>query len=269
MLFASELFVTDHASFSLAGRLTGRDTVLLALSAWGRNELFLKKVLAPVTAIADLVCVSFPTMWELPVDGRSSVDVLAAGLNEIRHAVGAGKRVVLLGESLGALVAMAASTTVPPHWAILLDPPRQLSKAAWIGEDVGAAILRSSYRDFHRTMVPLMEDLFRGNACRKNEELFAAALVALSHRCVIVGGDPSYQPSDPKLSDGPCCLTEADLRTITERHGQAVPVVQIAGAGHRLLNRHAAPVIQLIAQSFRDDHGASLARAHTATGTQD
>ena len=243
MLFVREQHQTSVADIRVLRRLTGKDVILVGMPTWGRRSGFMSPVLTPLADIADILNVEFPPIWMEPEKGRSCLSMLADGLIEIVESLGDGRRVVFIGESIGALVVMAAAAQLRTAHTLLLDPPLDLSKQWWLEKELplrfqGSEVLAGR-------VSALAADVFHGETARQNERLFFDSLAKLSGRCTILVGDTPLTPTQAEISSGPSALEQNDLAAIRERHPEGITLLGLRQTGHLILNQRPKEFIKL------------------------
>ncbi|MBP6878991.1 MAG: alpha/beta hydrolase [Phenylobacterium sp.] len=187
---------------------------------------------------------------ELPGHGRStpvhppSVDSFAVNILQAIQSALSGRDVVVVGESLGGLVAlvMAGMSPAPIRAVLAVDPPLTTGKL-W---HVAASLLRAIDRDpddqYLRSWVSA---IFGMSPHGRGDRIYYPVLSGVSIPAHIVTGDLPLLP--PRVVRGiPCVLDRVDRFVIENLYADQIRFHVIQDCGHLLLVDQTGPCLELI-----------------------
>ena len=208
-----------------------RNIPLVLLHGWGLNHHVW-------SAVAEQLQTQRPVMsLDLPGHGRSSMpttgyalqDVTAMIASSIKHAY-AGKKVILLGWSLGGLLAMTLAIHQPELLAglvLLSSTPRFVKDSDWpygMSAEVLAGFARELEKDYQSTVQRFLALQSMGSLRAKQEIQFLRQALL----------DEQHAPQAEALAGGLRLLQDVDMRTeVKHIH---CPTLIINGERDRLVN---------------------------------
>ena len=189
---------------------------------------------------------------DLPGHGRSSplvpatVERFAQRLNAAMTALFPQRRLFVLGESLGGLVALAMAgpaDTETVHGVIAADPPLTTAKLWHVAQAVRTALARTPHSPF---MQSFAGDIFGIAATEATtERIYYPVLDRLRVPALILTGDIPLLPPR-RTASVPCVMDEVDRFVIERLYHGRVTVKTLDRSGHLVLFDAVAECRQLI-----------------------
>jgi pimeloyl-ACP methyl ester carboxylesterase len=210
-----------------------------------RNSSVLVHWADTLEAMADVVLV------DLPGHGRSdpvipaTVDALAASVHAALCGALPGRNVLLVGESLGGLVALAVGgqpDTGPVRAILAADPPLTTAKLWHVAAAFMPAIAQSPSDSY---VSSLGREVFGVTLAGLEERIHYPIIAALRVPGVIATGDLPLLPPR-SIPEVPCLIDPVDRFVIEQLYADKVRVEQIANCGHLLLVDAVKPCLDLI-----------------------
>lgn len=221
--------------------------VVVALHGFLRTSKMLLPVLEPLAAEAELVNISLPGHGYSPSIPRADLDKVSAAIVSTVGQLVPRRKVVLLGESLGGLVAAAAAPKVDAAFSLLLDPPLAMGKQWTVQRDIRAVCKQAGVNDVSR-ITAIAETVFGMEPTGIRDLRYHDLLRPIAGRCAILTGDEPLLPERHNLTNVPCCLDDEDLALIRDRFGDAIQVMRFGGTGHVLVDQQPAGVVHVVRQ---------------------
>ena len=205
--------------------------ILLMLHGALRSGRDFLPSLAPYRTWADLL------IPDLPGNGASEFP-LEAGIGALADEIASlvrrrvpGRRVILVGESLGGLVALrCCDGRLPAAAIVLLDPPLSMAKQ-WVVQFNAAETCKRTQHWYHRTIA---QDVFGldPDSGYVQERLYYGDLAALAAPCLIISGDtPLFPVWHTALV--PNCFDEVD-ELIVRSLKPSCRIERLSECGHRV-----------------------------------
>lgn len=217
-----------------------RPVALLLHGALGSLGV-LVPALSPFAAGFEPVLVDLPGHGGSPPPARLDLDGFAERVAALVEARFAGRRVLLIGESFGGLVALAtAALGAPVEAVVAVDPPLSTAKQ-W---HVGAAFRMYGAANPDDRFAPAFGRALFGIGEEPHliaERLYYPVLAAGGRPVLLVTGDVPL--GQPRPTTGvPCCLDAVDEYIVASAFASGVKLVRVAGAGHVVLRDNPAAV---------------------------
>lgn len=237
---------------------------------WGRTELpvvvFLHGALraseeliewaAILGEVADVLLVDMPGHRRSTLVDPPSVDKMADVIHEGLKVGLAGRRALLVGESLGGLVALriAGDRGPTPVRAVLaIDPPMTTSKQWTIGLTFRRLLEEAGSSPIAR----FAEEAFGIVEGGHTERVYYPLLSQVHLPAVIATGDLPLMP--PRLTEEyPCVFDPVDRYVIETHYAGRADIHTIEGVGHLLLKDAVEPLRQLIVGMLEQHAGAPV-----------
>jgi pimeloyl-ACP methyl ester carboxylesterase len=210
-----------------------RSVVVFLHGAWRRAEVF--EPWADLLAdVADVVLVDLPGHGQSDPIAGASVAAMADCVHEALRAALPGRQVLLVGESLGALIALTigGETDRQPVKAVFaVDPPFTTAKLWSVGQTVRHHVTQGKFSEFG---IRLAKESFGLSGDEAEEIIYYPLIGELRVPTVIATGDLSLLP--PRRVKGLTCLFDTVDRFVLEQlYPGKVEVQQFADCGHLLL----------------------------------
>lgn len=234
---------------------------------WGRTELpvvvFLHGALraseeliewaAILSEVADVLLVDMPGHRRSSMVDPPSVDKMADVIHEALRAGLAGRRALLIGESLGGLVALRIagdSGPTPFRAVIAIDPPMTTSKQ-WTIEMTFKRLMEGGGAT---PLAKFAKEAFGIVEGGHQERVYYPLLSRVHLPLVIATGDvPLMPPRVTTANEHPCVFDPVDRHVIETHYTGRADIRTFEGAGHLLLKDAIEPLRQLIV-SMLDQH---------------
>ena len=197
---------------------------------------------------------------DLPGHGQSEAVIpatLEAIGGSVRHAIGAvaaHRRVILVGESLGGLVALSLAGRPGPSpivGVIACDPPMSTGKLWTLQSNLLPDITTGSPS---AALLSLAWEMFGLAPDRIEERIYYTLLDSLQLPTAIIAGDLPLFPS--RLTGRIPCVFDAVDRYVVQRfYSDTVQLLEVSDAGHLLLSDAAEQCFPLIRQAICDFAG--------------
>lgn len=240
----------------------GDGPVVVILHGAARSAMHLRHLADHLMDLADVVLV------DLPGHGRSdplpspTLDALATNVLEAIRLGLAGRPVLLVGESLGGLVALVIAGMDQAGMVksvFAADPPVTSRKLRNVATTLRRKILREPTNQF---LVDLVFEVFGISDEEVEERIYYPVLGALKTPALIATGDFPMTAA-PRPNDTPCLFDAVDCFIAREFYGDKVEVREIPNAGHLLLIDKVGPCVAMI----RELLAAHVARPGGASGS--
>lgn len=205
-----------------------------------------------VAAFADPVFVDLPGHGRSPPQSPPTIENFAAGVAEAVRAALPGRRLVIVGESLGGLVAIAmAGLDLPGLEAVVAgDPPFTSAKQWQLYDTFLRAYAQAPDNAFMRE---LGHEMF-GIAPGVHEERIRYPLLEAARAPVhIVTGDLKLQPRRPIGGVG-CLVDEADRFVLDRLYADKAQTHVFPGAGHLVFDDQRALCLELLRGLIEPTH---------------
>lgn len=187
---------------------------------------------------------------ELPGHGRSppifpaSLEVFAANMLQAIQAALPGRDVIVVGESLGGLVALAMAGMSPdPIRAVLAAAPPLTTAKLWhVAASINGAIARNPESRFLKS---LADEIFGLAPSANTDRIYYPLLERVRIPVHIATGDLPLLP--PRSVKGlPCLLDDVDRFVLANLYSAQVKLHAIEDCGHLLLIDQRAQCLDLI-----------------------
>lgn len=221
--------------------------VVVALHGLLRTSKMLQPMLEPLAAEAELVVVGLPGHGYSPRMLRPDLDKLTAAFVSAIRQLAPRRKIVLLGESLGGLVAAAAAPIVDAAFSLLLDPPLTMGKQWAVQKNIRSVCKEVSAEDVG-WITAIAETMFGMEPTGIRDLRYHNLLGPIAGRCAILTGDEPLLPVREKLMNVPCCLDDEDIALIRDRFGEAIQIMRFSGTGHPLVDQQPAGIVHLMRQ---------------------
>ena len=252
---------------------TGRSLVMHKARPWGRSHLpvvvflhgflrspeYMLQWLDPLADVADVLLVDIPGHLRSTGLASPTLDAMADWIHEGLKVGLAGRRALLVGESLGGLIAMriAGDAGPTPVRAVLaVDPPMTTSKQWTIGVTVEQMVRSIGPGD----IANLAEAIFGIFGNRREERIYYPLLADLKAPVTLATGDNPLMPPRSGAVH-PCLLDAVDRYVIDACYPGAVDIRTFTGGHHLLLETVVEPMRQLIVELLERQVSASPAVA--------
>lgn len=201
----------------------------------------LVQALPVLAAEFEPVLVDLPGHGGSPPPARMDVNAFAERIVALIAARYAGRRILLVGESFGGLVALAvAALGAPVEAVVAVDPPLSTAKQ-W---HIGAAFRAQRAAHPEDRFVPAFGEAIFGIGSDPGviaERLYYPLLAASGRPVLLVTGDtPLGQPR--QVSRVACCLDAVDEYVIARSFSGNVRLARIPDSGHVVLREKPAAV---------------------------
>ena len=200
-----------------------------------------RTLLAPDT---DVIFAELPGHGRSPAMVPTSVEIFAANVLQALQSTLSGRDVVLVGESLGGLVALAIAGMSPdPVRAVLAaDPPLTTAKLWHVATAIGGAVARDPDNAFLRSFA---EEIFGLGASTRTDRIYYSLLKDAQIPIHIVTGDlPLLPPRN--VSGVPCLVDDVDRFVLANLYATQVQLHVVDNCGHLLLTDQRAACLDLI-----------------------
>ena len=175
----------------------------------------------------------------------ATVEALAASVHAALAAIIPGRNALLVGESLGGLVALAVGArgdATPVRAVFAADPPITTAKLWQIAVTFVGEMAQNPPGSF---VWSLAREVFGITPAGIEERIHYPIVGAVGVPAVIATGDVSLLP--PRELDRAACLVDqVDRFVIKELYGEAIQIKQIPNCGHLLLIDAVGPCLEVI-----------------------
>jgi pimeloyl-ACP methyl ester carboxylesterase len=214
--------------------------VVIMLHGMMRDVRFLMEWYALVPRQLDLVLVDLPGHGRSPANGASTVDAMTSRVSEVIASQFAGREVVVIGESLGGLIALSlAGRGIPEiRGVVASDPPLSTAKQ-WA--------VYSNFMDYtHETAPIAMTEVQRAifadvlgivGKDHVRETLYYDLVRAVRVPTLMLMGDVPLFPATPTRPAVPTVLDEVDRYVIGLIGNRHVRLETVPNKGHVLLDQ--------------------------------
>lgn len=212
----------------------------------------------------DVLLVDLPGHGRSPPDRNASVPGFTARLRELiaRHLP--DRDIVVIGESVGGLVALGLGNGRTPQvrGVIASDPPLSTGKL-W---PVFSNFLRPSagpHSDFVKAFYLNTFGYFltEGGGGIARERLYYALIHAMAVRTLILTGDLPLFPVRPMPDNVPCLIDDVDRLIIRSINNPHVSLATVPGVGHLCLDPKRDEARRAVVEFCRDRLGDAAASA--------
>lgn len=193
-----------------------------------------------------------PILVDLPGHGRSTplpvpdVPSFARVIAGLIDQSFADRPPVLVGESFGGLVALAAARLRPAPRVVMIDSPLSTAKQWHVGQAFQQAMAARPDDRFIEAFGWAAFGVRRGAALIE-ERLYYPLFDGLSVPTTIITGDtPLGHPRSCERV--PCCLDAVDVHVVERITGGRTPVVRVPGAGHTVLRERPDACLAIVAR---------------------
>jgi pimeloyl-ACP methyl ester carboxylesterase len=210
-----------------------RPAVVFLHGAWRRAEVF-----APwadlLADVADVVLVDLPGHGQSEPIAGASVAAIADCVHEALRAALPGRQVLLVGESLGGLIALTIAGEAdhqPVKAVFAADPPFTTAKLWSVAQTLRHHVALGNFSEF---AIRLGKETFGVSGDEVEEIIYYPLVGQLRLPTVIATGDLALMP--PRSVEGLTCLFDGVDRFVLERlYPGKVEIQQFQDCGHLLL----------------------------------
>ncbi|MBP7702139.1 MAG: alpha/beta hydrolase [Phenylobacterium sp.] len=193
--------------------------------------------------VADVLLVDLPGHLRSTAIQPMSVDGMASWIHEGLRVGLAGRHVLLVGESLGGLIALRIAGDdgpSPVHAILALDPPLSTSKQ-WT--------ISMAFQPFLNipAVADLAETTFGIKGDKRSERIYYPLLGQAKRPIALATGDNPLMPPRNNARH-PCLFDELDRYIVNTYYPGAADIRTFAGSGHLLLEDAVEPIRALIVE---------------------
>jgi len=211
-----------------------RRPVLLMIHGALRDSSVLFDWIQLCDSECDVVFVDLPGHGRSPAIANVTIESFAENVGDAVTAVLGNRAVVVVGESLGGLVALAMSVLdiKSIQGVVAADPPMTMAKLWHVRNAISSAVASNPDNQFWQS---LAINIFGVGADGKSHERIYYDLVQQAHVPVLIlTGDVPLFPVR-NVNAVPCLLDDVDRYVLRRFAGDSVQIEVVPGCGHVLL----------------------------------